>query len=113
MNIESVFFNSILPGSINFGLDLLYSNEDMPWNKEIVKKKQMINEKLIEAKSIESVLIKNQHIFESETKREQELYLVVKELDKAIEKLIAEKGETPEIQEWIKMRSYLEIEEID
>lgn len=113
MNIESMFFNNIIPGSINFGLELLYSDEDMPWNKKLLKKKQMINEKLIESASIEKVLIKNQRIFEAETKREQDLYLAVKEMDKAIEKLIAEKGkEDPSIQEWIKMRSYLEIEEV-
>lgn len=108
--IEDIFFNKVLPGSIGFGMEMLYSNNDMIWNKKLLKKQQMINEKLIEASSIENVLIKNQRILEAESKREQDLYFKIQEMDKAIEKLKAEQGETEKIQEWIKLRNYLKVD---
>ena len=108
--VEEIFFNKILPGSIGFGMEMLYSNNNAVWNKKMLKKQQMINEKIVEASSIENVLVKNQRILEAEVKREQDLYFKIQEMDKAIEKLKAEQGETEKIQEWIKLRSYLKVD---
>ena len=91
-------------------MEMLYSNNNAVWNKKMLKKQQMINEKIVEASSIENVLVKNQRILEAEVKREQDLYFKIQEMDKAIEKLKAEQGETEKIQEWIKLRSYLKVD---
>lgn len=107
--VENLILNKLIPGSINFGMNILYSNEDMPWNKDLIKKQNMINEKIVEHESVNKVFLKNSQILENEQKRQNSMLSIIKEIDNKIESM-KEEADSEEYKDLVNFRNMLQFE---
>lgn len=102
-----ILFNNIIPTAVNVGVKAILSK---PLSKSLSEKKVWIKEKTEEIDSVERVIEKNSKILNSETERQNQLVLSIKEIDDTISELENSGIDIPELEDLIKFRSLLTIE---